>query len=325
MPHKRANHSARKARRFVAGENLAPGADDGFFSDMPKGAMRIIQGGKIQDDYRRKKQEQKKHQEEAAAKAREKGKAKATSDSAVNIASDLKIRPGEKLKDFNARVEQAMASDIHASFKSATRSTINARNRARRKARASGLDPDADPEALEHEEAQRKAKADKAAANEANEPTKAELRRQRQAIEQNGEIKDFAKASQVKKINDVALAPPRLTRAPRGESLQAKTRKAKLIAKITGNNEDEAEKRVRDAERARFKGRVPEKLDAANATNNGNKRKRNTDSDAVVVEANVARQRILEAEREKAISAYRHQKQKQIKQAELKRAKKASS
>ncbi len=324
MPHKRAKHSDRVAKRFAAGQDLAPGGDDGFFSDMPKGAMRILQGAKVQEAYRAKLQAKKKAEQDAATRAKTKAKVAADTNSssgANDDATELTIRPGEKLRDFNARVEQAMASDIHASFRSATRSQINARKRERRKLRAAGIDPDADPEDVDKEEAARKAKADKAAALQASEPSKADLKRQRQTIQRTGEIKDFAKASQVKKINDVAQAPPTLTRAPRGESVQAKTRKARLIAKITGNDEDEAENKVKQAEKARQKGRVPQKLAAATAAASGTKRK--NDAHDATGEPSMARQRVLDEERRKAIQAYRQVKEKKIRESESKRAKKA--
>ncbi|CDU24051.1 uncharacterized protein SPSC_02680 [Sporisorium scitamineum] len=325
MPHKRAKHSDRVAKRFSLGQDLAPGADDGFFSEMPKGAMRILQGAKVQEAYRAKLQAKKEAEQEALTKS--KGKAKAFDASAAdssNAASQLTIRPGEKLRDFNARVEQAMASDVRASFRSATRSQINARKRERRKLRAAGIDPDADPEDLEEQESARKAKADKAAALQAKEPSSADLKRQRQAIQQTGEIKDFAKATQVKKINDVAQAPPTLTRAPRGESVRAKTRKARLMAKITGNDEDEAERKVKQAEVARHKGRVPEKLAAAakSLPSAGKKRKSAIDTEAAS-EPSMARQRVLEQEREKAIKAYRQIKEKKIQPSEARHLKKA--
>ena len=323
MPHKRAKHSDRVAKRFSLGQDLAPSADDGFFSEMPKGAMRILQGGKVQEAYRAKLQAKKKAEQEALAKA--KGKAKASDSTAAGdeASNELTIRPGEKLRDFNARVEQAMAADVRSSFKSATRSQINARKRERRKLRAAGIDPDADPEDLEQQETDRKAKADKAAALQASEPSSADLKRQRQAIQQTGEIKDFAKATQVKKINDVAQAPPTLTRAPRGESVQAKTRKARLIAKITGNDEEEAERKVKQAEVARHKGRVPEKLAAGHASPAGGKKRKSTAGSEAAAEPSMARQRVLEEERNKAIKAYRQIKEKKIQESEAKRAKKA--
>ncbi|KAJ1586688.1 hypothetical protein NDA11_004227 [Ustilago hordei] len=318
MPHKRAKHSDRVAKRFSIGKDLAPSSDDGFFSEMPKGAMRILQGGKMQEAYRAKLQAKKKVEQHALTKA--KGKAKASEQEA---ATELTIRPGEKMRDFNARVEQAMASDIHASFRSASRSAINARKRERRKLRKAGIDPDADPEDAEQEPSARKAKADKAAALEASQPSKLDLKRQRQAIQQTGEIKNFAKASQVKKVNDVVQAPPTLTHAPRGESVQAKTRKAKLIAKITGNDEDEAERKVKQAEMARHKGRVPEKLATATASPANSKKRKLAAGADPVLEPSMARQRILEEERQKAIKAYRQIKEKKIQESESKRAKKA--
>ncbi|SNX81754.1 uncharacterized protein MEPE_00459 [Melanopsichium pennsylvanicum] len=321
MPHKRAKHSDRVAKRFQLGQDLAPSADDGFFSEIPKGAMRILQGAKVQQAYREKLQAKKKVEQDALTKAKRKAQLSNPGGSPNHSASELTIRPGEKLRDFNARVEQAMAADVRSSFKSATRSLTNARKRERRKLRAAGIHPHADPHDLEQQESERKAKADKAAALEASQLSKADLKRQRHAIQQTGDIKDFAKATQVKKINDVAQAPPTLTRAPRGESVQAKTRKARLIAKITGNNEQEAENKVKQAELARHRGRVPEKLSSSPA--GGKKRKLASGGEPVAAQPSMARQRLLEEERDKVIKAYRQIKEKKIEESESKRAKKA--
>lgn len=327
MPHKRAKHSDRVAKRFSLGQDLAPGADDGFFSEMPKGAMRILQGAKVQEAYRAKLEARKKAEQDAltkAAKAKAKVLDASAGDSKGDNASQLTIRPGEKLRDFNARVEQAMAADVHATFRSASRSQINARKRERRKLRKAGIDPDADPEDLEeHQESTRKAKADKAAALQASEPSSIDLKRQRQAFQQTGEIKDFAKASQVKKINDVAQAPPTLTRAPRGESLQAKTRKARLMAKITGNDEEEAERKVKQAEKDRQKGRVPEKLAANHSFSTAGKKRKAANRPQSALEPSMARQRVLEEERDKVIRAYRQIKEKKIQENQSKHPKKA--
>jgi hypothetical protein len=58
------------------------------------------------------------------------------------------------------------------------------------------------------------------------EPDKAELKRKRQAMQ--GAAEGEWAAVGTRKLNDVALAPPTLTRAPRGESDAARARKVAL-------------------------------------------------------------------------------------------------
>ncbi|KAN0065650.1 hypothetical protein ACQY0O_000780 [Thecaphora frezii] len=323
MPHKRAKFSKRKEDRLATGNDLPPptGRDDYHFNSMPKGAMRILQGAQIQQEYRKRKLAAKKAQESTA-----KPKPKHDANPVNSVPEELKIRPGEKLRDFNRRVELSMASDIHATFRSQSRSATNAKKRERRAARKAGFDPDAQSQDEAELEDTRKQRADKAAAKEAAEPSRSDLKRQRQAIEAGGEVKDFAKASQVKKINDVAQAPPRLTKAPRGESVQSKLRKAQLMAKIGGADEEEASRRVLNEEKARFKGRIPEKATAADK-----KRKRpaedhdeeHTDGGYSAIKPgkpSMARQMILDQERDRAIKLYRELKEKKIKEREKMRA-----
>ena len=260
--------------------------------------MRILQGAKIQEEYNKRKRAAKEAEMDPSSNKNKKSKTQSNS----STAEQLKLRPGEKLSDFNRRVEQSMAHEISQAFRSESRASINARKRARRAARKAGLDPDASEDDEASAEQERKRRADKAAAKEAAEPSKEDLKRQRQAIESGGEIKDFAKASQVKKVTDVAQAPPKLTKAPRGESVQSKMRKAQLMAKITGNDEEEASRNVLNAEKARFKGRMPV---------------------AAPPKPSMARQLILAEERERAIKAYRQQKEQKIQQQEQQRAQKS--
>lgn len=72
---------------------------------LPKGAMRVLDAARVQAAFRARKEAgerisaedvgpKEKERLKALAKAKEKGKAKATEE-------ELKIRPGERLGDFN--------------------------------------------------------------------------------------------------------------------------------------------------------------------------------------------------------------------------------
>lgn len=142
-----------------------------------------------------------------------KGKKKAMSgnadgDDAASNAQKLRIRPGERMGDFNARVEQAFAPIIGAAARHASRHSQNAKKRKRKDGTGDEDEDDlGDPEARE----KRKANAMKAEAREKRE--KDELREQRHDMESKmgGEERDFATVTQRKGLREVADAPPVLT------------------------------------------------------------------------------------------------------------------
>lgn len=72
------------------GKDLPPKTNEVDLRDMPKGAMRIINAAKIQEDYQKRKKEEK------AKLAKKKEKNVRSNDD-----QELKIKTGEHLKDFN--------------------------------------------------------------------------------------------------------------------------------------------------------------------------------------------------------------------------------
>jgi len=115
-----------------------------------------------------------------------------------------------------------MAKDIQSSIKATRDST------KKRKRKAGGEEED-----------------DRGAPSEASKSSKVAvkeldgkaLKREREILEKKaaGPV-DFQKAETRKRVNDIVLAPPVLTRAPRGESKQAKERKANLQSLMTGKD-----------------------------------------------------------------------------------------
>lgn len=67
---------------------------------MPKGAMRILNAAKVQEDYHRRKKEE---------------KAELTRKKEKNLTGDnqkLKIKTGERLKDFNRYVHRIVSLNL---------------------------------------------------------------------------------------------------------------------------------------------------------------------------------------------------------------------
>ena len=314
-----------------SGQDRAPASKvsrDPHWGSMPKSAMRILNGGKVQAEYNARKKTaaaagqpwNNQNGQEYRLTAAQKGKSKArseqqqndqdpsaagpdatastsTSNSAPIDSSNLKIRPGEKLGDFNRRVEQVMASQVAASARSANRKLKKQRREARDQERAR----------LAEEEEQRPASSKKRRSsngddeddqqqsrNTHSEPSSKDLKRARNEYESRPAAPlDFAKADQRRRVNDVAQAPPRLTKAPRGETKQALARKAKLAAALSGSDDpDQAAKRVLAGGRGGTvtSGQMPEPVQGPG----------------------LKRQKDLQEERQRVIKMYRQKRQKDI-------------
>ncbi|PWN37539.1 uncharacterized protein FA14DRAFT_141913 [Meira miltonrushii] len=190
MPHKRSKQSIRQADRSTKGKDLPPKTNQVDLRDMPKGAMRILNAAKVQEDYHRRKKE-----ENAKLIKKKEKNFKGHDD------QELKIKTGEHLKDFNRRVENAMASDVNATIKS-TRGS------------------------------KRKRKTDEKDANDRFKDDAEEKRSSnKQTEERNSQSdRDWQIAQQKRRINDVVQAPPNLTKAPRGMVAPSMRRKAELEA-----------------------------------------------------------------------------------------------
>ncbi|KAK0568533.1 hypothetical protein OC861_001863 [Tilletia horrida] len=226
MPHKRAKRSIREADRFAKGVDLPPVSSNlkGGDANLPKGAMRVLMGAKVRADFQdRRKQRAEGNRIGAGTSAPPdvKGKKKATnttSDASPANAkkTNLKVLPGETLANFNRRVERTLASDINASLRAAASTSEKKGNKKKRKR---GEGDDADDESNVVSKAR---SAEIAAARRAAEPSSADLKRARDAIvggkgksAEDDVEKDWAKVDQRRRINDVADAPPRLTRVPK--------------------------------------------------------------------------------------------------------------
>lgn len=88
------------------GKDLPPKTNDVELRDMPKGAMRILNGAKVQEDFHRKRKEQR-----AEMMKRNKNKNTNFVQSPNGCGDDgdqLKIKAGEKLGDFHRYVLSKM-------------------------------------------------------------------------------------------------------------------------------------------------------------------------------------------------------------------------
>ena len=106
MPHKRAKSSARHSQRDALGFDRAPAGKSGL-DDIPRSARHLFSAPPP--------------------------KRKAEADAASQETPALKIRPNERMRDFNQRVENAFATDINSTMRREQRSESNTRKRERRR------------------------------------------------------------------------------------------------------------------------------------------------------------------------------------------------
>lgn len=154
MPRKRAKQATRLAHRSALEHNLAPQSKRrGEWGDAPRKAIELFSGPP--------------------------SKRRAEDESAPPASiPELKIRPGERIRDFNQRVEQEFAHDIYASMRTNQRSESNQKKRQRRRERL-----------------------------------KAKKQQQRGVGDASDD--EFERAPSARPLHDVAQAPPVLTARPK--------------------------------------------------------------------------------------------------------------
>ncbi|WFD02267.1 hypothetical protein MOBT1_000949 [Malassezia obtusa] len=152
MPHKRAKSSARHKQRDALGYDQAPSAKSAL-DDIPRSARHLF----APPPPKRKEPPR-----------------------AAPAEPSLTIRPNERMRDFNQRVESAFSADLNATMRREQRSESNTRKRERRRELLKAKKRAANP-ALAHEDA----------------------------------AADWAQASKTRSLHDVAQAPPVLTARPK--------------------------------------------------------------------------------------------------------------
>ncbi|KAG8850385.1 hypothetical protein FRB96_000449 [Tulasnella sp. 330] len=108
MPHKRAKQSVRLAERKKKGYDMAPSKEDEM--QIPKGMARVLNAEKTRADHRdRKRQREEEEQTERAKKRRK----------ADVPQANLRIMPGESMRQFSRRVDGEMREKVDSAMRSA--------------------------------------------------------------------------------------------------------------------------------------------------------------------------------------------------------------
>jgi len=215
MPHKRAKRAVREKQRTQSSLNLPPGVRSSIDNeDIPKGAARILNAAKVQEEFRNKKRKQPDdsitdHDGSREAiirkKRRKDDKGGGASGSAEERKGDIKIQPGESMAHFNRRVEDSMRGAVRIAMKNSS-----ARLRKAKKDEAvtgPAKPPQVSTSAKRPQDASPEVTYDVPEAKPAHRSDERETR-----------PKDFEhlSSSAPKRLNDIVQAPPELNKVPRG-------------------------------------------------------------------------------------------------------------
>ncbi|EJU02495.1 hypothetical protein DACRYDRAFT_107412 [Dacryopinax primogenitus] len=199
MAHKRPKRSVREQEQKQRGFDHAPKTAEK--DDAPRGAMRVLNAQSIRAEYKEKKR---KREEEPTGQEKTSKKRKTEAEKEKE---ELKLRPGERLEDFNRRVDRALKPRIKASKASKAKAIISEKEAA----------PESAPP-----------------------PTKKERKT------------DFDSLPLSRRVNDIAQAPPSLTRLPQNAAKKGEGREGKEGVLSLATRAALEEERARVVERYRL-------------------------------------------------------------------------
>ncbi|KAK0492249.1 hypothetical protein EDD18DRAFT_1079723 [Armillaria luteobubalina] len=197
MPHKRAKKSTRDQQRLQIGSDLAPGKQALESEAIPKSVSRVLNAVHVREQWKSRKR-----MPEDDPDAIKPGKRRKTEkgDSGEKKAKTSGILPGESLQHFNKRVE----IDMRPLVKNAVQSSrANAR-----KVRTTEMNAKKKGKAKRVEKEERSPSPPPIPSKHADRP------------------KEFQtiSSSAPRRLNDIAQAPPELTKLPRGAGRPDSTR-----------------------------------------------------------------------------------------------------
>ncbi|EIW58109.1 uncharacterized protein TRAVEDRAFT_64729 [Trametes versicolor FP-101664 SS1] len=224
MPHKRAKRSVREKTRAESGADLVPGVRKSIENEeIPKGAARVLNAAKIQQEFAEKKRKQR-DEADGAGPSRKKQKGGAGGQN--EGANALRIKPGESIGHFNRRVEDSLRHTVKEAMQSSSakmRRTQKeeqeelAQKKAEKKAAVAsskaakstktsdGSDDDDEPPSKLKSKPKPEDKSERA------------VPLRRPETKHDGKAKEFERVSSSapKRLNDIVQAPPQIKQLPR--------------------------------------------------------------------------------------------------------------
>ncbi|KAI0337398.1 hypothetical protein BDW22DRAFT_954699 [Trametopsis cervina] len=259
MPHKRAKRSTREQLRSKDGHDRAPEKMALANEAIPKGAARILNAAQVQQDFHTKR---KLGLDEDDGPSRKKRQKVSESSSQVkgakgkNGKADIKITPGESLAHFNRRVEESLRPLVRDAMQTSAAVARKVRKQEEEDYKASKKGSTTKSKAVtkETDESDAPAPKTKPAKNDSAPPAPATPKLLKDSVPVP--VKEFTsyKASAPRRLNDIALAPPELSKLPRGAKAAAAARNSVSGTKSTSLREGAlsmAQKAILEEERER--------------------------------------------------------------------------
>ncbi|PCH35147.1 hypothetical protein WOLCODRAFT_166073 [Wolfiporia cocos MD-104 SS10] len=209
MPHKRAKRIVREKQRLASGLDLPPAGGKHAIEheEIPKGAARILNAAKIQQEYRAK-QKRKASEDAGDSKSSRKRRRKGEATKVVTT-----IQPGESMAHFNRRVEDSMRSAVHDAVK---RSSTVVRQAQKEEESAK-----AEKKAKKDATSATQSKADGSRHGKPKSVESAPEARAEAAGRSQKQDFESLSTSAPRRLNDIVQAPPELKKLPRGAKARA--------------------------------------------------------------------------------------------------------
>ncbi|KAH7913361.1 hypothetical protein BJ138DRAFT_1146276 [Hygrophoropsis aurantiaca] len=199
MPHKRAKRSVREQDKAAKGADLPP-ARTSVEDTVPKSIARILNAGKIRQEYRENKR---KHGEEDIEDGGPHSKKRKVKDTQAQEGVPLKIQPGETIAHFNKRVEHSMMPAVKSALQ---QSSAQARKVKKEDLQAKETAQSATNKAKHKQDKKRDSSPSQTTLIGATKKGPSERPKEFQV----------ASTTAPRRLNDIAQAPPEFTRLPRG-------------------------------------------------------------------------------------------------------------
>ncbi|KAH9836281.1 uncharacterized protein C8Q71DRAFT_761590 [Rhodofomes roseus] len=122
MPHKRAKRTVREKQQTQSGLNLPPGARHAIdHEEIPKGAARILNATKVQEEYKQRKRKlQESGGDAEPSKKKRKSEGRHGGETGSEGKGKLRIQAGESMAHFNRRVEDSMRGGVRVAMKNSS-------------------------------------------------------------------------------------------------------------------------------------------------------------------------------------------------------------
>ncbi|KAI0084770.1 hypothetical protein BDY19DRAFT_969040 [Irpex rosettiformis] len=237
MPHKRAKRSTREQKRSQDGHDNVPAKSALSKEAIPKGAARVLNAWKVQEEFRKKRKLGDNGDDDGASR-RKRQKASPGGDgkkSGGKKKADMKIQPGESLAHFNRRVEDSLRPLVRDAMQLSAATERKARKeeeqeKAAKKAASSQKktskdDSDNDDEPTKPTRSS-KPKTSRTADDNTDSTDERPAQTQKPKTARPTDFTSYS-TSAPRRLNDIVQAPPELKKLPRGaKPRQAQTQTA---------------------------------------------------------------------------------------------------